>query len=643
MLPAFCLVAAAIKAPTLRLSPLFSDGAVLQREMDVPVFGVAAPGTLVSVALAGQRGAATADRTGRWVVRLKPIRGAGPFTLTATGGGETVGASSLLTGEVWLAAGQSNMEFPEALASDYSQAQAEARPDIRLFNVEKATAEAPVRDLKGRWEVATPASVGRFSAVALAFAREVQKRLGVPVGIVQATWGGSPAEAWTSREALAARPTLKPFVDAYDAAQKDYPKTMVEYRRAISDFVNFKHKAGNEGFMRDWQAPETRDDDWQAVSAATLFPAGFLGAAWYRKAVDVPTEWVGRELTLSLGTVGDFDTTYFDGIRVGRTGVEDDNGDASTFRRYRIAPGIVRAGRNVIAVRVFNDEGTGGMTGPVSEMRLGPSDGTAALALDGEWRFRIEKALDPKAQIPARPIGLGNPNVPAALYNGMLAPVMPFAIRGAIWYQGEANVGRAAEYRDLLPTLIEDWRAAWGEGLFPFYEVQLANYLTRRTEPEDSPWAELREAQGAALVLPNTGMALALDLGKADDIHYRNKREVGRRMALLALGKTYGEPVVYEGPIYAGLTVVGDEARVAFRNGSLTTSDGATPRGFQLASADGRWAWAEARLDGSTVILRSASVPKPIAVRYAWADNPDINLVNHAGLPAAPFRTDGPG
>ena len=640
MLPALLLAAA--KAATLRLNPLFSDGAVLQRGIDIPVFGSAAPGATVAVDLAGQHREGKADATGRWIIRLKPLSGVGPFALTVASGGETATARDVLCGEVWVASGQSNMEFPESGASDYAQAQDEATPRVRMFTVEKATANVPQSDLKGRWELSSPSTVGRFSAIALAFARELNRRLNVPVGIVHASWGGTPAEAWTSREGLLSEPRLQPILDAYEEAQKGYPAEIAAYRKAMSDFVNFKHKGSNEGFMNDWQSAETDDRAWGAVPAGTLLPEDFDGAAWYRKTVEVPAEWVNRPLTLTLGAVDDYDTTYFNGIRVGRTGVEDDNGDAATPRRYRIAPGVVRAGRNVVAVRVFDNGGPGGIVGPVSEMRLGLADGSASIPLGGEWRLKIERALDPKTQIPQRPFGLGNPNVPMTLYDAMLAPLIPYGIRGAIWYQGESNADRAAQYRTLFPAMIRDWREKWDRGDFPFLFVQLANYMARKPEPSESAWAELREAQTTALGLPNTGMALAIDLGEAEDIHPKNKREVGRRLALNALGRTYRLPVVYEGPSFSGLTVAGDAVLVTFRNGALATTDGAPPRAFQVAGGDGRWFWADATVEGSTVTLRAAGVPKPVAVRYAWADNPDVNLVNHAGLPAVPFRTDGP-
>jgi sialate O-acetylesterase len=281
------------------------------------------------------------------------------------------------------------------------------------------------------------------------------------------------------------------------------------------------------------------------------------------------------------------------------------------------------------------------MLGKPAEMRISLADGSASIPLDGEWRTRLERALDRKTQIPERPFGVGNPNVPSTLYNAFVAPTLPYGIRGAIWYQGEANVGRAEEYRALFPALISDWRARWNQGAFPFLFVQIPDFKARASEPGESEWAEIREAQASALALPNVGMAVTLGLGQADDIHPVAKREVGRRLALIALGKTYGQPVVYEGPTYAGMTVSGDRVRVAFRNGALATSDEDAPRGFQIAGADGRWAWATARIDGSDVLLSAEGVARPTAVRYAWADNPDANLVNRAGLPAAPFRTDG--
>jgi sialate O-acetylesterase len=642
VLPAALLLASPLKQSALKLSPLFQDGAVLQRGIDVPVFGFAAPGSFVNVEINGQRAGATADAKGKWMVRMKPLPTGGPYTLSASSNGETVSARDLLSGEVWIASGQSNMELPESVADDYERAKSEARADIRMFTVEKATANAPLNDLKGHWDAASANTVGKFSAVGWSFARELSRRLNVPIGIIHTSWGGTPAEAWTSREALSAKPALKPMVDNFDLAQKDYPTQMDAYKKAMGEFINFKHGSNNEGFMNNWQAAEFDDSAWQGVAAGTLFPDDFDGAAWYRKTVDVPAEWVGKELTLTLGAIDDYDTTYFDGIRVGRTGVEDDNGDYSTPRKYRIAPGIVRAGKNVISVRVFDNTGPGGITGPVSEMKLSLADGSASIPLDGSWRFKIERALDPKTQIPARPFGLGNPNVPMTLYNAMIAPIVPYGIKGAIWYQGESNVDRAMQYRELFPTMIRDWRARWGEGPFPFYFVQLANYMARKPEPSESQWAELREAQTMTLSLPNTGMALAIDIGEAGDIHPKNKREVGRRLALNALGRTYRQPVIYEGPSYSGMTVIGDTIHVTFKNGALETTDKTAPRSFQIAGEDRKWAWADARIDGSTVILRANGVTKPVAVRYGWADNPDVNLVNRAGLPAVPFRTDAP-
>ena len=642
MLPAFLSLATPPKQATLRLSPLFSEGAVVQRGMDVPVFGFAAPGAFVNVEIGGQRAGATADAKGYWIVRVKPLATGRSYVLNVSSNGETVSARDIQSGEVWIASGQSNMEFPELSADDYARAQAEAKSDVRMFTVIKNTAGEPQRELKGHWDVASGGTVGGFSAVGLSFARELTRKLNVPVGIIHTSWGGTPAEAWTSREALTASPTLKPMVDAFDLAQKDYPSAMEAYKKAVGDFVNFKHGGGNEGFMKDWQAVETDESGWNEVPSGTLLPADFDGAAWYRKTIDVPADWVGKPLVLNLGPIDDYDTTYFNGIRVGRTGAEDDNGDWLTPRQYRIAPGIVRAGKNVIAVRVFDSAAVGGLYGKVEDMKLSLADGTSSLPLDGTWRLRLEKALDPRTAIPQRPMGVGNPNVPMTLYDAMIAPIVPYGIKGAIWYQGESNADRAAQYRELFPTMIRDWRAKWGEGRFPFYFVQLANYMARKPEPGESAWAELREAQTMTLSLPNTGMAVAIDIGEAGDIHPKNKREVGRRLALAALAKTYGQPIVYEGPTYSGLAVVGDTARVTFRNGALATRDNAPPHSFQIAGADGKWAWADATIDGSTVVLRAAGVSKPTMVRYAWADNPDANLTNRAGLPAVPFRTDGP-
>lgn len=637
------LACAALHAGTLKLNALFSDGMVLQRGRDDPVFGTAAPGAYVMVEINGQRAGATADSGGSWMTQLRPLPVGGPYQMTVTSGDDKVLVRDVLVGEVWLASGQSNMGFSESDADDFYTAQALAKPDVRMFTVKNITAESPSSDVYGIWEAASPATVGHMSAVAFAFARELEEKLNVPVGIIHSSWGGTPAEAWTSKEALERDPVTKPLIEHYLADLANFPTEKAAYDEAMQTWIDGKKGGQNQGYENGWAAPEFSDKDWKPVPAGSMVEnivgREFDGSFWFRQTVNVPDAWYGKQLKLELGALDDYDDTYFNGVRVGRTDDKTDN-SWNVPRVYMVAPGIVRQGANTIAIRVFNAQGPGGMRGPVDQMRLSLADGSASIPLTNPWLFKTEQELDPNAPRPRLPMGPGNPSAPAELYNGMIAPLIPYAIRGAIWYQGEANVGRADEYSHLFPDMIRDWRARWGEGLFPFYFVQLANYLPRKDQPSDSDWAELREAQTSALSVPHTGEAVIIDIGDANDIHPKNKKEVGRRLSLLALANTYHQPVLYASPTFSHMTIDGGTVRIDFDNGSLTTTDNKPPKGFALAGEDHNFHWASATIQGSTVVLTCPDVPKPVAVRYAWADNPDVNLVNRAGLPARPFRTD---
>ena len=635
----------------VRVPSIIGDNMVVQQGRKARVWGTAQPGENVTVTFAGGTERTVADGQGHWQIFVGPRKAGGPFVLTIAGS-NTLTFKNVLVGDVWICSGQSNMEFPLVNATGGAEAMAQANyPEIHLFTVQKNTAAAPLDDVKGHWVVATPEQVGQFSGVGYFFGRELYQRLKIPLGLIHTSWGGTPAEAWTSHEALASVPDLKPILDKYQKSLETLPQRRQDYERAVAEWEqkNLYADPGNKGEALGYADPALATADWARMNLPQFFETAGLvidGAVWFRKEIDLPASWSEKDLTLNLTAIDDFDITYFNGTRVGATGNETPN-SYLVPRRYNVPGSLVRTGRNVIAVRVFDRAGEGGFGRGADLMSLGPVGAKEgeAISLAGPWSYKVELALDPKKpDYGSRPelAGPTNQNSPSVLYNAMIAPLKPYAIRGVIWYQGESNANRAYQYRTLFPTMIRDWRTAWYQGEFPFYFVQLAGWRPAKSEPGDSDWAELREAQTMTLRSPQTGMAVIIDIGEANDIHPRNKLDVGKRLAAWALAETYHQKVESSGPLYDSFSVKDDKIRVKFKHvgGGLKTPDGGPPRGFAIAGADHKFVWAETSIKGDTVVVWSKDVARPVAVRYAWADNPVCSLYNRAGLPASPFRTD---
>jgi len=631
----------------VRVPAIIGDNMVLQQGKKIRIWGWANPNEKVSVVFANQKANAIADANGHWQTLLGPVKAGGPFELTISAS-NTLTIKNVLVGEVWICSGQSNMEWPLINTQNGADAVAQANyPEIRLFTVQKATSSTPLDDVKGQWIVTTPDKVGQFSAVGYFFGRELYQKLKVPVGLIHTSWGGTPAEAWTSNDALSTTSDLQPILARYQEGLKNVGERQQEYERRLAEWSqkNLYQDEGNKGEALGYAAPQTNAADWPSMNLPQYFETAGLkmdGAIWFRKEIEVPQSWAGRSLELNLATIDDFDTTYFNGTKVGGIGSETPD-SYNVPRHYKIPAGLVRAGKNVIAVRVFDSAGEGGFGAGVMSLR--PGEGAEeAVSLAGPWGYKVELALTPKSpDWGSRPEAAGptNQNSPSVLYNAMIAPLTPLSIRGAIWYQGESNAGRAYQYRTLFPTMIRNWRTAWGQGDFPFYYVQLANFQPIKDAPGESEWAELREAQTLTLHEPQTGMAVIIDIGETKDIHPRNKIDVGHRLALWALANTYNEKIEYSGPLFQSFSVEGDKLSVKFKHAAgLKTSDGAVPKGFAIAGEDHKFVWADARIEGDEVVLSSKEVTKPIAVRYAWADNPVCNLYNKIGLPASPFRSD---
>lgn len=652
----------------VELSPLFTDNMVFQQNVQAPVWGKAAPGSKVTVTPSwnGRAYSCTADAEGRWSVKIDTPAGSYERYTVTISDGKPVVLQNVLVGEVWLCSGQSNMEMPveswRAVRVNKDDIQNAADyPYLRLLYVTKTTGMSPRENFEaeyGGWTESLPKTVRGFSAVAYYYGRALQQELNVPVGVINSCWGGTIIEAWMSAEALSSYPEMLPKIEQVAKLAETETDRENTFKKEMARFVA-QAKADDKGFAggkAPWAAKSFDDSSWGVMrlpeKIQTLWPAT-NGVFWFRKEVEIPSSWAGKDLTLSLGPVDDYDETYFNGKLVG-------SGEVWNMAREYVIPGkLVKAGKSVLCIRVTDDHGDGGLYGAADQLYIEGPVGTQ-IPLDGEWK--VKKSLD----FGSRKVSTARePNLASVLYNAMVKPLVPFAIKGAIWYQGESNAGRAYRYRDLMAAMVLDWRSTWGYD-FPFYITQITAYHPVSPVPGEFSWAELREAQSiAASVLNKADVACTIDLGEAEDVHPVRKKEVGDRLALLALSNDYGRSVLASGPRYESYVLEHGAVRVRFfsvgsglraipsgsfaeaRYGSDAMSYDIVRRaeagelvGFQIAGADKVWHWATAKIDGDEVIVSSEEVPHPVAVRYGWADNPVCNLFNSAGLPAHPFRTD---
>ena len=605
------------------LHPLFSDNAVLQRDRTIQIWGWTAPNATVNFKFDDDAQTVVAAADGRWMANIKAGAAGGPHVLEVTSAGATVRRENILLGDVWLCSGQSNMEWPVSASKDAAPEKAAAdRPQIRLLSIPHVFSETPNPTFdKANWQVCSPQTVGAFSAVGYFFGRKLNDELKVPIGLIDSSWGGTLAEAWTSAPALE---TMGDFKAALANIGKDDGATAQE---KLADWWD-----NDPGTKAHYERPDTDDSDWKTATLPGVWEengfADFDGVMWYRKTIDVPAAWAGRALKLDLGTIQNSDHTFWNGARVGIT---IGNKKASV---YNVPAAQNKAGRNVIAVRVFNTAGEGGFAGP----KLSLQNGGETVSLDGEWK--VKQGL-PLKDFPPRPTDqVLNQHTPTALYNGMIAPLVPAQIKGVIWYQGESNAKRAEQYRTLLPTLIKDWRAHFGEPL-PFYIVQLAGYLAPDARPTDGPWSYLREAQLlTSQNIPDSGLAVAIDVGEEKSIHPINKQDVGSRLALVALEKTYGQNIESSGPTLKSTKVVGNAIQLQFDHAQGLNLKGEANRVFAVGNGDGKFFWAIPKIEGDTITISNAALPAPTQARFGWSNNPRAALYNEAGLPASPFRTD---
>lgn len=630
------LLVSSLAGAQVRLARLFSDHVVLQRQQPLPVWGWAKPGETVTVRLAGQQQTAKADAAGQWRVRFNPLEAGGPHTLAVSARSGKAGAADVLIGDVWLCSGQSNMEWPVKQADHYATEKATANyPRIRHFRVDHQLALTPQTDLTaGEWVVCAPQTVGEFTAVGYYFAQAVARQVDVPIGLLHTSWGGSQAEGWISKEAMLTDPELRAYAEHLPTswAQAD---SLVDQklRRQLLGADNLTPTPADEARYRDpaydfsgWRKADPMGQwDWKDMK-------GFRGQGYMARLIEIPAELVGVETTLSLAQNDSPNQIYINGRPVA-SGVLTGN------RRLTLPPNTWQAGTNRLLIRMGNMQNPAwfglGLMGSANDLAV---DGNGQhIALGGDWFLR------PAFAEPHTYTRFMN-NVGVSIYNAMIAPLLPFGIRGALWYQGETNAGRAYQYRQTFPLLINDWRKRWGH-TFPFYFVQLSSYGANQSSNQGSNWAELREAQTMTLQLPQTGMAVTTDVGNPADIHPTDKKTVGQRLAAVALKQTYGLAQPAGSPLYQAMRLEGSKALLTFTNteGGLTTR-GRYPylTGFEIAGDDKVFHYAEAHIrPDNTVEVLHPAVTKPVAVRYGWADAPvDANLFNKAGFPASPFRTD---
>ena len=639
----FLVFISVISFGQVKLPKLINDGMVLQRSAKVKIWGWASGNENVSVNFLGSTYQTKADENGNWDIELSDLKAGGPYKMVINAS-NSITINDIMVGDVWICSGQSNMEH--SLGSfDWvykKEIENSANNYIRQFYVpQKYNFDEPQKDLQaGRWppgqaswKSANPENVFYFSAVAYFFGKAIYDKYKVPVGLINSSLGGSPVESWISEEAL------KSFPSYYNEARLFRDSLLIQKieasdSRRISDWYNLSSKI-DEGYKdanNIWSDSDLNTSDWMTMKIPGYWADTKIGpingVVWFRKKVNIPASMVGKKAKIILGRIVDADSVFINGKFIGNT----------TYlyprRRYNIPPGVLQEGENTIVIRVINSSGNGGF---VLDKPYEIETENDTVNLKGEWKFKVGDIMPSLASqtfIRWKPLGL---------YNAMIAPLINYKIKGVIWYQGESNADRPGDYLDLFSVMINDWRNKWDEGDFPFLFVQLPNFMEAKSEPSKSNWALLREAQLKTLSLPNTGMAVTIDIGEWNDVHPVDKKDVGDRLELAAEKIAYGNDVVYSGPIYKSMKVEGNKIVLSFTHigTGLVAKGGEDLKYFAIAGKDKHFVWAKAKVKGDKVIVWNDKIEKPVAVRYAWADDPEgANLYNKEGLPASPFRTD---
>ena len=612
------------------LPKIFGDNMVLQRNAPVPVWGWADANEKIEVRFNNQVKTVKAGKDGKWILYLDPENAGGPYTLIIKGK-NLVQINNVLVGEVWICSGQSNMEWTVGQSMNAKEEIEDADiPFIRHIKIPKTISSLPNDDFtSGTWEVCDSSTVADFTGIGYFFARRIYDELKIPVGLINASWGGTNIETWISREAFESSDEFKEMIAAMPRINLDsLSKLNVQASELrIEKLQSVKFKDLNTDLFKE---VSFNDSKWPELNQPQLWEQQSIGqldgVVWLRKTVNLSETDSKKNALLELSKIDDNDITYVNGTKVGSTNQWD------AKRKYPIPSGILKEGDNVIAVRVIDNGGGGGIYGDSADLKL-TLDGSP-VPLSGNWKFQVESVKK----------STNENSLPSLCYNAMINPLIPFAFQGVLWYQGESNAGRAYQYRIAFPLLINDWRQKWTRPAMPFYFVQLATYNTAGNSNEGSGWAELREAQSLTLQLPNTGMCVTTDVGNPLDIHPANKQEVGKRLASIALNNLYDKEMICSGPTFKSMEINGNNIILSFDNigsGLFTPDKYGYIKGFEVAGNDSIFYFAKAFILDNKVILSSEKVDNPVAVHFGWVgDASDCNLFNIEGFPAVPFRTD---
>jgi len=631
----FCFIITDNVHSQITLPQIIRDSMILQRDSKINIWGWASKGEKISVKFNGKTYRTKTGDDGKWKVQLSPMKAGGPYTMDISGKNK-ITLHDILMGDVWFSAGQSNMVHQMKLHSVFypNEIPTANYPQIRQFWVPNTTnLVSPQQDLPGgSWKWANAENVANFSAVAYFFAKDLYQKYHVPIGIINASWGGIPIESMMSEE------SLKSFPDILKTIEKNKDTAYVNgVNRKIFAAAKKMKRPEDKGMEEKWFSPSYKPKEWHRIAVPGFWAdegaKNLNGVVWYRREIDVPASMTKVPAKVFLGRIVDADELYINGIKVGSTGY------MYPQRRYAIPEDVLKPGKNLFVVRVTSNFGKGGFV-PDKPYEL--IAGVDTVDLTGYWQYKVGLLNEPHLSGFAG-FGIALQNQPTALYNSMIAPLIHYSIKGFVWYQGESNTGKPDEYAKLQPAMIADWRQKWNEGDLPFLFVQLPGFGDYNYLPSESESALFREAQAKSLSVPNTAMAVAIDLGEWNDIHPDRKKPVGDRLALAAEKIAYGENIVYSGPLYESSKIDGNKIVISFTHtgAGLTTKDGVPPAEFAIAGEDKKFVWAKAEIQGGKIIVSSEEIPDPRYIRYAWADDPiNPNLINKEDLPAAPFRTD---